>query len=187
MLFIGIDPDLHCTAIGGWYAGKPWRAWTIETPRVKGRVEQAAVLDMVWAIKEQFPLFPKSDILNIVWTVEAQTLHVTGLKQHKRPQDIVTLGNVAGAILGYISMLETEPSKVLFPTAKEWKGSIPKAVMQARFYTKLGWGYQRIGKDYSRPLKPDHSLSNITGAKWKHVGDALMLAEWASKNWRIQK
>lgn len=179
MMFVGIDPDLHCTSVAYWMHGKPVQAYVIYTPRVKGRIEQAAVLDMVWAIKEHFEELPSG----IIWAVEAQTLHVTGLKQHKRPQDIVTLGNVAGAILSHIASFESDRTCLMFPTAKEWKGQIPKAVMQARFYTDLKWGYEMVGKGYARPVRPPSEFSNIGKTDWKHVGDALMLAKWASLNW----
>lgn len=176
MLFVGIDPDLHCTAIGYWGNGKPTGAEVIETKRAKGVIEQAAVLEMVRALAENLGTYH-----NAVYAVEAQTLHVTGLKQHKRPQDIVTLGNVAGAILGIIHA--SPIAGVMFPTAKEWKGQIPKAVMQARFYTDLKWGYEMVGKGYARPVRPPSEFSNIGKTDWKHVGDALMLAKWASLNW----
>jgi len=193
MIFLGVDPDLHCTAIGAWVQDKPFGAWVVETPKIKGRVEQTAVLDMVWAIKESFPLFSKSDVTETIWAVEAQTLHVTGLKQHKRPQDIVTLGNVGGAVLQFIAGHCKSSDNLLFPTAKEWKGQIPKAVMQARFYQELGWGYQIMGKnksrpngEYSLPRRVPSGLSYLKKAHWKHVGDALMLAKWASINWKEQ-
>ena len=35
-------------------------------------------------------------------------------------------------------------------TPEEWKGQIPKAVMPARLYDELGWGYEMIGSDSDR-------------------------------------
>lgn len=176
-MFIGIDPDLHDLAIGYWLNGKPSHAEVIHVVRRKGRVKQAAVLDMVkamWALPSMMP--PSMRAV----AIEAQTLRRMGPKQHKRPEDIVVLGNVAGAALGMLA-LSVPKDRLLFPTPEEWKGSVPKAVMQARLYTDLDWGYEMVGEDYARPMRPPSAFNNISAGQWKHVGDALLLARWASE------
>jgi len=173
-MYIGIDPDLHDLAIAVWDKG-PVRAEVIHVQRRKGVVAQKAVLEMVLAMKE-CEFFSGRDYDIDLVAVEAQTLQRTGLKQHKRPQDIVTLGNVAGAALGFLTEHRYD---VLFPTPEEWKGQIPKNVMQARLYDELGWGYEMVGKEYARPVKIPSSFSNISAGQWKHVGDAILLARWA--------
>jgi hypothetical protein len=184
MIFVGIDPDLHCTAVGIWANGKPQTAHMIRTKRVPGRIEQEAVVDMAYQVSVfQWHLFRAVG----AFAVEAQTLKRAGLKQHKNPQDIVTLGNVAGAILGVVHLAFDAPCPpIYFPTPETWKGQIPKAVMQARFYEEMGWGYEMIGKSktapgtYARPLNPPPVFNNILPGDWKHAADALMLARWAS-------
>lgn len=179
-MYVGLDPDLHDLAIGYWHNGQPSHAEVIHVKRVKGRTGQIAVQDMVKAMWPLPTLMPQG--LKGV-AIEAQTLRRLGPKQHKRPEDIVILGNVAGAALGMLSL--TVPIHLIdFTTPEEWKGSIPKNVMQARLYTDLGWGYEMVGDAYARPLRPTTSFGNISAGQWKHVGDALLLARWASQQSR---
>lgn len=174
MLTIGIDPDLHDLAIAGWDNG-PRSAHVIHVPRRKGRTGQLAVLDMIEAMRLEYPFLDKDHEVEIV-AVEAQTLQREGIKQHKRPQDIVILGNVAGAVLGSLS--NAGYHRILFPTPEEWKGQLPKRVMQARLYKELGWGFEQK-PDYAIPKEVPHQFAHITDTQWKHVGDALLLARWA--------
>jgi len=180
MLTLGCDPDLHDLAFASWSPEGPHKAWVLHVPRRKGVIEQAAVLEMMEAL-EDFDY-----IVNIfgrevcALAVEAQTLKRTGPKQHKRPQDIVTLGNVAGLALAH--MRRNWPhAGIAFPAPETWKGQIPKAVMQARLYDELDWGYDMIGKEraYARPIRVSESFKHISEGQWKHIGDALLLARWA--------
>lgn len=180
MLTIGIDPDLHDLAVGVWRDGRPDSARVIHVPKTRGIIQHNAVLQMVAAMDHGF------DDLEAVYqddpfriAVEAQTLARMGPKQHKRPQDIVILGNVAGAAL-LASRYFFPRALLCFPTPEQWKGQIPKAVMQARLYDELGWGYEMFASgSYAVPLRPTAVFSNITHGQWKHVGDALLLAKWA--------
>ena len=176
-MFIGIDPDLHDLAIGYWDNG-PKAAHVVHVTRRKGRTGQTAVLDMIEAMRMEVPFIDRDHDVTAL-AVEAQTLMRSGLKQHKRPQDIVVLGNVAGAALGMLA--GAGYPHILFPTPEGWKGQIPKNVMQARLYDELGWGYEMVGKEYARPQRIPAAFSNITAGQWKHVGDALLLARWASQ------
>lgn len=175
-IYVGIDPDLHDVSIGYWLNDQPASAAVIHVPKVKGVVGHDAVLQMVKALAISGLIELDEEY---VVAVEAQTLMRSGHRQHKRPQDIVILGNVAGAIL----MQCVQARNLLFPTPEEWKGQIPKAVMQARMFSDLGWGYQMVGKDqdYARPLRIPEGFSHISSGQWKHVGDALLLARWASQ------
>lgn len=177
-MFIGIDPDLHDFAIGYWHKGQPHHAEVIHVPRRKGIVAQAAVRQMVAAMA--FRMMNMIPAATEGIAIEAQTLQRTGLKQHKRPGDIVILGNVGGAALGLCAMV-VDMNQIAFPSPEEWKGQIPKAVMQARLYSDLGWGYERVGEEYARPLRAPAAFNNISAGQWKHVGDALLLAHWASE------
>ena len=50
------------------------------------------------------------------------------------------------------------------------------------WYRELGWGYAIVGtgtSSYARPLNPPAHFDHITAGQWKHVGDALLLAQWA--------
>jgi hypothetical protein len=180
MLTIGIDPDLHDTAIGAWNDGKPLDAFVAHRPRSKGKPQQDAVKEMLWCLRSRLRAIAE----NTKWeptivAVEAQTLQRTGLRQHKRPQDIVVLGNVAGVALAVCA--EVWPAAtLLFPTPEGWKGQIPKEVMQARLYDQLGWGYDQK-ETYSVPVNIPLGFTKISTGQWKHVGDALLIAKWAAE------
>lgn len=190
--YYGIDPDLHAMPIAAfWPDENYWEAHVFRVPaKFKGR---DAVAEMLRVVLEKKPssdpvpywvddmfaaFFDGSEVV----ALEAQELARTGVKQHKRPQDIVTLGQLAGGMLGLL-LDRMSWDKVLFPLPSEWKGSKPKSVMQARLYEEQGWGYEVVGKAsaaYCRPQRPPDSLKNIKPADWKHVGDAMLLAKWAS-------
>lgn len=182
MYAIGVDPDLHDTAIAVWEDGLPKLAVVAHVKRQKCS-QQDAVVEMADLLPYYMPRFD-SGCVGIA--VEAQTLQRTGLRQHKRPQDIVVLGNVAGVVLGIFAERGLGPL-LHFPTPEEWKGQIPKAVMQARMYDELDWGYEMVGRSeekgkvgsYALPLRIPKAFSNITKGQWKHVGDAILLARWA--------
>lgn len=181
MITIGIDPDLHDTAIAAWGPAGPIGAYMVSVSRRKGVIENTAALEMA----KQFVSEVFDGLLPDWWSdaevvaVEAQTLHRAGPKQHKRPQDIVTLGQVAGAILTHC--VQRGPTAVRFPTPEQWKGQIPKNVMQARMYNDLGWGYQQAA-GYSIPRTAPEEFGKFSKQNWKHIGDALLLARWAQTN-----
>ncbi len=176
-MFIGLDPDLHDLAIGYWDNG-PKSAHVVHVPRKKGVIQHEAVLEMIQAMRMEPPFLNRDPDVDGI-AVEAQTLQRLGLRQHKRPQDIVILGNVAGAALGMLA--DAGYYHLLFPTPEQWKGQIPKHVMQARLYDELGWGYEMVGESYAVPLKIPKAFQHLLKGQWKHVGDALLLARWASK------
>jgi hypothetical protein len=178
--FVGIDPDLHCTAIATWdhLHNQPEHAWVVKTPKSKGTQQQSVQLHIA-DLFQGIPLFPRCNDIHF-FAVEAQTLQRTGGNIHTRPQDIVVLGNVAGAILGILRGRGYH--HVEFPAPELWKGGVAKSAMQARLYQQLGMGYVLHGKGsaaYAVPERIPHHLSNIKGQEWKHVGDAILLARWA--------
>ena len=113
--------------------------------------------------------------------VEGQELRRSGSAQHKRPEDIVHLAQVAGVAMGLL-MSKALTRQFYMPPPSVWKGHIPKAVMQARLYDELGWGYEMVGKgkpaDYAIPCNVPLRFTYLKKTDWKHVGDALLLARW---------
>lgn len=199
MLCLGIDPDLHDLAITSWDDLGPVAAHVVHVPRVKGRVENEAVLAMMIELSKPWPSLQREqaaeDLIELpdFCAVEAQELSRARNAQHRRPQDIVTLGQVAGMALMRVARGYLHGCGLYFPKPSEWKGSVEKHAMQARLYDELGWGYEIIWKNQNAPLgrsrKGDYAIpkGNPGGGfaetcsrqeQWKHVGDALLLARW---------
>lgn len=182
MLTIGIDPDLHSLAVATWVDGKPGAASVVRvSQKLKGNDAVMAMLEALDA--GALPDYEGSP-RNIVVAVEGQELSRTGPAQHKRPVDIVRLGQVAGMAAAYCKFC-LPGARILMPPPSVWKGSVPKAVMQARLYDELGLGYSMVGKgkpaDYAAPYTSPAGFHHIKKAQWKHVGDALLLARWAAE------
>jgi len=187
--YVGIDPDMHDTAVA-WcdQHGNPVGGVMVKTRKVKGIVEGAAVIQMISQFAMTWPRIIQSEALlgnKLRICVEGQSLQRSGHRQHKNPQNIVNLGNVAGGIVGLVTA--KAHGGVMFPPPEFWKGGKPKSVMQARLYTKLGWGYKRVGASsyddsvatYAHPLgKTPPGFDGILRGQWKHMGDALLMARW---------
>lgn len=120
MIFIGIDPDLHCCGIATIDdKGKVTRCLTVKTPKklFKGRDAVVAMIESL-----QVAQFYEMDTDHVL-CVEAQEIY---LGQTKNPRSIMLLATVAGAALALPA------SKRYFPAPQEWKGSVPKQIHQAR-------------------------------------------------------
>lgn len=189
MIYVGIDPDLHDTAVAWCNAnGDPVGAYVVRVPKGTGIVQHEAAVLMLrrfgedW--RDKMPL-----VTNKIakFAVEGQSLMRSGHRQHKRPQDIVILGNVAGGIIGVIQAAKHTVG-LEFPPPEVWKGGVAKSAMQARLYNHLGWGYKLMSGNgcgqwgYAIPInKTPPGFDHIRKTQWKHVGDALLLARWLWK------
>lgn len=193
MLCLGIDPDLHDLAIASWDDLGPVAAHVVHVPKRKGVVENEAVLAMMTALSGGLPYFGRQlpprfegdgfDVSPDWCAVESQELARGPQGQHRRPQDIVTLGQVAGMALMRVARGYLHGCGLYFPKPSEWKGSVPKAVMQARLYAELGWGYEVRGSGGSSYAVPHQAPTEFSALKFKtsqfkHIGDALLLARW---------
>lgn len=186
MLCLGIDPDMHDTAIASWDDQGPVAAHVVSIPRkLKG---DEALLAMMHELSKPWPIFARgpSDELPDWCAVEGQELRRGPGAQHGRPQDIVHLGNVAGMCVMRVARGYLHGCGLYWPKPSEWKGSVPKHAMQARLYTELGWGYELHGTKAGQYAVPQNiparwwprASDAPSDAQWKHVGDALLLARW---------
>ena len=185
MLCLGIDPDLHDTAIASWDDLGPGRAHVVSVSKKVTGTD--ALLAMMHELSGPWPNFARGvgfDREVPVWAaVEGQELARTGAKRHARPEDIVRLGNVAGMCVMRVARGYLHGCGLYWPKPSEWKGATPKHAMQARLYEELGWGYTVVGSG-GKPAYavPEHLPETVTfefpGRAWKHVGDALLLARW---------
>ena len=206
MLCLGIDPDLHGTAIASWDDAGPVAAHVVSVPRKLTGTD--ALLAMMHELSKPWPDMSRGATGTVGtftlsygdqttkpiafdgcgpelpdWcAVEGQELARTGAKRHARPEDIVRLGNVAGMCVMRVARGYLHGCGLYWPKPSEWKGSVPKHAMQARLYDELGWGFQIVlqGKmpQYAVPLHAPVGFAEIGTAPWKHCGDALLLARW---------
>jgi len=184
---IGIDPDLHDLSIGVWDASGPVAARVVHLTKKTGLEREEAVDRMVRAFGDELLAFyDKDDGSPHAIVMEGQSLRRRGSAQHRRPDDIVRLAQVAGQCLGMLRMLYNSlATSFAFPDPETWKGSVAKHAMQARLYKSLGWGYTIAGTGsnrYARPDSPPAAFNHISRGQWKHVGDALLLAKWGYEN-----
>jgi len=180
---IGIDPDLHDLSIGVWNEDGPVTGYVVHLKRETGLEREEAVDRMVREFRTRLQQLAEKHPEPRVVVMEGQSLRRRGKAQHKRPDDIVRLAQVAAQCLGMLRM--QYHSRLLtsfeFPDPERWKGSVAKHAMQARLYRELDWGYTIIGtgtNKYARPINPPTSFKHISRGQWKHVGDALLLAKW---------
>lgn len=196
MLCLGIDPDLHDTAIASWDNQGPVAAHVVSVTRKLTGTD--ALLAMMHALSAPWPEFARQHITRDVilpdWcAVEGQELRRGPGGHHARPEDIVRLGQVAGMAVMRVARGYLHGCGIYFPKPSEWKGSVPKAAMQARLYEELGWGYVIHGMKSSAYSIPEHapaSFRHVSKTQWKHMGDALLLARWcweqaSGRKWKV--
>jgi hypothetical protein len=100
------------------------------------------------------------------------------------PNDILTLGQVAGGILGQVLVL-APTTNTCFPHPQDWKGQLPKTVEQGRTFVHYGILFEK-NDSYCWPSGCAKS-AKIEGAAglnrgdWKHVADAVGLARHGIK------
>ncbi len=181
---LGIDPDTHHTALA-----------LTSTKGIKGLavVEvgskhkgQMAVAKMIEALAMTMPTWlHRLKVTHLaVIVAEGQQIYAGG--KTKNWSSILKLGPITGAAAALARSSTLALVKV--PTPMEWRGSIPKDVMQARVLTKRGIDYTMRGTGKARYCIPEVSdLQEVDGARlikptgWKHVVDAIGLADWGLK------
>lgn len=163
---LGIDPDLHATGLvvlSSDPGGKPGILMAC-TLRVSKTLKGCAAARMMASeIAHFFRGRFATQILLTVAVVEGQRLY-PGAKSHQRPEDILHLGQVAGAALASIWGFGPPACEVHFPTPNRWKGSVPKDIHQARTMSKID--------------DPQGLLAGIPKTHLTHVIDAAGLALW---------
>lgn len=179
MYFLGLDPDMH--SIGGAMVDADGRLLMPFVIRSEGGKEKAAVVAMLQKAAE---FLGGSEVLAMA--VENQELYLTGPSRTKNPRSILHLAQVAGGLLGI--MLSNQPSsQIYFPKPVEWKGSIDKLPHHRRILAHAGIEPHRIkvmgGKD---PYCSVSGFEHINAGDWKHVTDAIGLAQYAAKQYKFQ-
>ena len=170
---LGIDPDSEYVALAAGSLRNILGIYSYKIPRP----DKNNFNPFLQALRYHIPLFVKSLNLDPIWPVniiiEGQRIYQ---KQKVRPNDILHLGQIAGAVAMICAELYPH-QRIIIPEPFDWKGNIDKATHQARLYNELGWGYKKIGKKYAYPLHPTIG-QDLNKGEWKHVGDAIGLYRW---------
>ncbi len=184
MFFIGIDPDLHNTGLA-LLNGDTGEVIEVKCVSSSGKKEEEAVIAMARALRfEWFPGYTYLDTPSTV-VIEAQEIYAGG--GTKNPRNIMHLAQVAGAAIAIAIRITTGPKKNLwFPRPAEWKGQVPKRIHQARILKRMKWDCQKVGtkdRGYCYPTMPNSDLARepLQKTQWKHVVDAIGLAQWGIK------
>jgi Holliday junction resolvasome RuvABC endonuclease subunit len=173
MIVLGIDPDLHHTGLSMVKDGVPQDLACVTVDRKL--VGPEAVMAMARALPAA--LHSLSKLEPVVAVVENQQIY-TGTQGRARPDDILKLGQVAGAALAAIEHVFCV-DKVFFPKPQRWKGSVPKLIHQRRILSRLGWETVET-KTTVRP-KGNPLGFHLAATHWSHVLDAIGLALWGEK------
>jgi hypothetical protein len=171
---LGIDPDSQYIAMAIGSAETVLGVCSIKVPGAG----KGGFMAMVKALNLAIPAFVLSHDLDPLWPskiiIEGQKIYAG---EQAQPNDLIKLAQLAGISAGICSSLY--PSKqIIIPQPREWKGSVPKRIHQARLYKKLGWGYKQT-KTYAYPINPTVG-KELNRGDWKHVGDAIGLMQWGA-------
>jgi hypothetical protein len=153
-LSLGFDPDLHHA--GYALIGGEKRVYESGVVLGSKSTENAAVACMIDALAKC--------VHRLTWpvgmiVVESQRCY-PGKHRHERPDDLIRLGQVAGAFAA-LAAARWPDAGLWIVDPQTWKGTIPKPVMHQRIRDQLG-------------LVGDGQL--VGGANESHVLDAAGLA-----------
>lgn len=185
--FIGVDPDTQTPAVAVIdKEGQPNKIWVGKSGKPKA-VGLHAVRRWCNQIDEEVELRVLLGLRSVI-AIEVPEVSYTA-KMGRNPRDLMPLGMISSAFACYFQTdrSSSSPRPILFPYPSQWKGQVPKAVHQARIYTRLGWEYKRHGGDKTGYCAPIHDRFGIKQGDWKHAGDALGLALWAYDSWKNNK
>ena len=188
MIVLGIDPDTKTTGLGLLNDGKPIYAHLIEVPDRKAKVN-VRILRMVDAVESFLSNFrveqPEGAAIEKI-VIEGQR-HRPGSKV--RPQDLIHLAQVAGAIAGVCSAL-WPGVQIVMPEPTAWKGSVKKDVFTRRILKDLGLELSEKGGLQFADAKVTVRLPGTTKLKKSdssHPIDGLGLALWGYRNTSLRE
>lgn len=179
MIVLGFDPDTKTTGLGLTDGDRPIYAKLIAVPNRKAAMHTRRMA-MVQAIYSQVAEFrdshPDAQRVELI-VIEGQRIRTY---ERVRPQDIVHLGQIAGAIAGVCRALWPGVA-IAMPEPGDWKQSIRKDIFTRRL---LKWmhlehdergGLRYVGGKVRVPGTPGLNETDSS-----HVIDALGLARWGA-------
>lgn len=131
--------------------------------------------------------------------VEAQEVYLKGKGRTKNPRDIVALAQVAGVMVAWLAMHRTvygkdSPCEIMMPLPVQWKGNVPKHIHHRRILAKAGIDEKFLvpmgGNDPYLAVSEDALIRNsgkIILSDWKHLTDAVGLAQYAAEKFTAQR
>lgn len=177
MLFFGADPDLHTTGIALIDEhDQLTNAWCVRAKGKQDRDGSAAMCQAIYAWRmTQFLDF------SIAAAVEGQELYRgTGKGDTKNSRDILFLAPISGALMVVLTAFSgKELSPLYFPAPGGWKGQTPKQIKQARILERAKLKYKMSGSQDDGYCYPLSTSFDIKQTEWKHVTDAIGLAQYA--------
>jgi Holliday junction resolvasome RuvABC endonuclease subunit len=187
MITIGIDPDLHATAIAIVIDRRLTHVKVAKVGRsITGSDAVTAMAERLATLAEGNQVYP--DLL----VVEGQQIYVGKTKDY---DSILRVGQVAGAALASLAKFTKQ---CLLPRPNDWKGTLPKHVCQGRALKHLGIGFEVLGGSTEHGSKNESFCvpssyfggppkvqvvggTAITVPDWKHISDAVALAVWGAE------
>ena len=189
--FLGCDPDTHTmpwAIVGANY--RPVAVGMIRSPKAK------AVIDMLDKMSDAYTGINGLQIVGRLVTqgchafaVESQELYTEGPHRTPNPRSIMHLAQVAGAMY-FMCRCWHRDATGYFPRPAEWKGQIDKLAHHHRIATRAGMGDTLImgGTDKylsvvpgSATAKSIYGTDDLSPSDWKHVFDAIGLAQYAAE------
>jgi hypothetical protein len=179
MIVLGIDPDTKTTGLGLLNDGRPIYAKLVAVAKRTEKIDQRK-LSMINALTDFLTDFridqpEASQIERIV--IEGQR-HRPG--SPVRPQDLIHLGQVAGALVGICRTL-WPGVEILMPEPSDWKGSIRKDIFTRRILSNLDLELDERGGLAYKGSKPQVRVPGTPGLSKRdssHPIDGLGLAHW---------
>jgi len=184
---IGVDPDLHNTAIAVVTKERVLALGVIRGQ--DGLKEDEAVEDMVAEVHNYLPTWLSHMLAQGIKVFSPKPpSRVEGQKFYGKslPEDLIRLATVSGACLAALNRSWLGQARLVQPT--HWKGSVDKTTNQARTLKDYGVGFKVVGglKGYCVPTTNKEKLPTIwtsdgsppLQSDWKHVLDAVGIARW---------
>lgn len=181
MIALGIDPDTTTTGFGLLRDGRAIYGGIIEVPKGKGKAagRLLAMVDKAAKVLGELRL-DNQDFQHVdVIVIEGQVHYP---RSKVRPNDLIALGRVAGALLA-VTMELWPMARIELPEPRDWKGTVPKGVFTKRILKNLELAHDPRGGLCYVPTEVGLRLPGTIGMTKTNAGhciDALGLARWGT-------
>jgi hypothetical protein len=183
MYSIGIDPDLHNTALALTSSEGVHDLLVVRVPlALKGREAQEAMVSLLSFEVRQW--LEKNKLRDEYYLPDIQCIVAEGQKIYpggktKNWDSVMVLGAITGAAASACTS-GWKSIPIFIPQPKQWKGDVPKHIHQARVLSRRGVGY--VAKGGKNPYCVPEDTTKLPATKntsdWKHLVDAIGLADW---------